>query len=471
MTSPPEPARRPALLEPRGRLQKIPRPIRRPVQLAVDAAKRVVRLAQGGSPLAGLGWRRLTATWRWVRAVMADSARRRQQDGLTVAVEIAPLYAPLTGIGWYLYQLVRDLADRPGLRLRLYGPSIFAHPDDTGPVVQLPDGPAIEWVRYVVPDDLILRRHWMLALLRALEPLLLAADGNRVLFAPNFIAPRAFALARAPLVATVHDLTVRRVPWTMLAHTREALERDLDRTIARARAIVTVSETVRADLLAPGVLAPGNVHAIHLAGRLDEVPRASRPAEVPPRFVLHVGTIEPRKNVALLLDAWPRLRASRPDAPPLVLCGHVGWQPESIADALARGRDEGWLIHLGYAPDPVVRALYEEAAALVCPSIYEGFGLPLVEAMAAGTPVVCSDIPVFREVADTVALFVAPDDADAWARAVEQVLTDGATAAGLRARGHARAATFSWRRTADQTLAVWDALAPQARLRGPAATR
>jgi alpha-1,3-rhamnosyl/mannosyltransferase len=441
------------------------------VQLAADAIKRTYHLARAGLQLAAGSAGRLGATWRWGRMIAADVARRRREDGLTVAVEIAALYTPLTGIGWYLRQLLAQFAARPGLRLRLYGPRIFAHPEDTGPVVDLPSGPAIEWVRYVVPSGLILRREWMLELLRALEPALCAADANRVLFAPNFIAPRTFAWSRQPLVASVHDLTVRRLPWTMLEHTRLALERDLDRTIARAHAVLTLSETVRTEILARGDLAPGAVHAIHLAGRLDEVPRGERPDEVPARFVLHVGTIEPRKNVAVLLAAWRRLRAARPDAPPLVLCGHVGWQAESIADDLARARDEGWLIHPGYAPDPVLRALYEEAAALVCPSIYEGFGLPLVEAMAAGAPVVCSDIPVFREVAGNAACFVPPEDADAWARAIGLVLDDAGLARELRALGRARAATFSWRRAADRTRAVWEAAAGQARRSGPDATR
>ena len=459
MTSPPEPAGGPSLLQSQGRLQKVPRVFRPAVQLVAEVVKRLHRLSRAGLPLASLSRRRFAATWRWGRLIADDIGRRRREDGLTVAVEIAPLYSALTGIGWYVHQLLHQLADRPGLWLRLYGPSIFTHPDDAGPVVPLPEGRAIEWVHHVVPDDLLIKRHWLLTLLRVLEPAFVAADANRVLFAPNFIAPRQFALARRPLVASVHDMTVRRVPWTMLAHTRRALERDLDRTISRARAILTLSETVRAEILERGDLAPGAVHAIHLAGRLDAVPRGEVPPAVPARFVLHVGTIEPRKNVAVLLAAWRHLRAAMPDAPPLVLCGRVGWQHESIEEELSHATGDGWLIHLGYAPDPVLRALYEHAAVLVCPSIYEGFGLPLVEAMAAGTPIVCSDIPVFREVAGDAARFVPPDDDAGWAREIGHVLTDDRLALGLRAEGTARVASFSWRRMADQTLAVWTTVA------------
>ena len=122
---------------------------------------------------------------------------------------------------------------------------------------------------------------------------------------------------------------------------------------------------------------------------------------------------------------------------------------------LARAAAEGWLRWLGYAPDATLRALYDRAALLVCPSHYEGFGLPLVEAMSAATPIVCSDIPVFREVAADAALFVPPDDAAGWARTVGEVLSDPQRAADLAARGSARARDFSWRRTAERTLAVW----------------
>ena len=459
MTSPPEPAGGPSLLQSRGRLQKVPRVFRPAVQLGAEVVKRLYRLTRAGMPLASLSRRRFADTWHWGRLIAADVGRRRHEDALTVAVEITPLYLPLTGIGWYVHQLLHQLADRPGLRLRLYGPSIFTHPDDPGPVVPLPEGRAIEWVNHVVPDDLLIKRHWLLALLRAVEPAFVAADANRVLFAPNFIAPRAFALTRRPLVASVHDMTVHRVPWTMLAHTRRALERDLDRTIARARAILTLSETVRAEILERGDLAPGVVHAIHLAARLDEGAKGEVPPAVPERFVLHVGTIEPRKNVEVLLAAWRRLRATTPGAPPLVLCGHLGWQHELIEEELSRAIGEGWLIHMGYVPDPVLRALYAHAAMLVCPSVYEGFGLPLVEAMATGTPIVCSDIPVFREVAGSAARFVPPADDAGWAREVGRVLADHDLARGLRAEGTARLAAFSWRRTADQTLAVWTTVA------------
>ena len=431
------------------------------LRMLVDIARRSYRIARTGFPLAWPTPRRVAATWRWGRRLADGIRRRRREDGLTVAVDISPLFDSLTGVGWYLHELLRELADRPGLRLRLYGPTMFVGPDGPRPAAVLPAGRAVEWVRHEVADELLVRRSWLVPLMRIVEPRLIAADGNRVVFAPNFVPPRPLAASRAPLVVTVHDMTLHRTPWAMRDETRADLERKLERTIARSRAVITPTETVRAELLERCGAPPGAVHAVHEAGRLDHVAPGEPPPGVPSRFVLHVGTIEPRKNVATLVDAWPRLRAAMPDAPPLVLCGKLGWRRESIEAELARAAAEGWLRWLGYAPDETLRTLYDRAALLVCPSHYEGFGLPLVEAMSAATPLVCSDIPVFREVAADAALFVPPDDAAGWARAVGEVLSDPQRARDLAARGAARARDFSWRRTAERTLAVWsDAAGP-----------
>ena len=459
MTQPLEPTHLSPPLQNRGRLKKVPRGFRPIVQALADAGKQVYSVVRTGPPVAWPTPRRVATTWRWGRQIAADIRRRRHEEGLTVAVEISPLFDRLTGVGWYLHEVLHQLGDRPGLRLRLYGPSIFIRLSGPRLVAALPEGRAVERIVYEVPDDLLIRRPWLVALLRTIEPLLVAADRNRVLFAPNFVPPRQFALSRRPLVAMVHDMTVYRTPWAMQEQTRVELERKLDRTIARARAILTPSETVRAELLERGGVAPGAVYATWEAGRLDGVALGELPDGVPERFVLHVGTIEPRKNVVILLAAWRQLRTTMPDVPALVLCGKLGWQHESIEEALTQAAAEGWLICPGYTPDATVRALYERAAAVVCPSVYEGFGLPLVEAMAAGTPIVCSDIPVFREVAAGAAIFVPTDDAAGWASAVARVLSDSELARNLRARGAVRIRDFSWQRTADRTLAVWSNVA------------
>lgn len=147
-----------------------------------------------------------------------------------------------------------------------------------------------------------------------------------------------------------------------------------------------------------------------------------------------------------------------------MVCGRVGWVDDETRQALRRARDEGWLVHFDYAEDAGLAALYRGALAVALPSWYEGFGLPALEACAAGAPVVASDLPVLREIAGDAALYAPPGDPAAWAAAIERVTADPELARRLAERGRARAAAFDWRRTADETA---DALRVVARRRRP----
>lgn len=401
--------------------------------------------------------RRIAATIRFVRAMRATAAARRAEPRLTVAVDISPLWEPLTGIGWYLYRLLEHLADRDDVRLRLYGPNLVSTPDLPPPVVPLPSGPALEEVRYEVGDDLAVSYVSAVVWLRRLTARLIAADGNQILFAPNYFLPTWFFRARGRLVATVHDLSFLRVPWTMRETTRENLETHLRSTVERASLVLTDAETVRGELIDSGLVAPERVCAVALgpgaataAGGVD----TPLPAGVPADYVLHVGTLEPRKDLPTLLAAWRLLRA-RTSALPLVLCGRLGWKTEELEKAIREGVAEGWLVHLGYLEDAQVAALYRHATLVVMPSIYEGFGLPAVEAMCLGAPLLVSDIPVLREVAGDAAVYAQSGEPEDWCQHLTRLLADADARAELIARGRQRSARFTWRRTADETVAVW----------------
>ena len=226
--------------------------------------------------------------------------------------DIAALWEPLTGIGWSLYRLLEHLAQRQDLRLRLYPPTTVWSSDLDPPVVPLPEGPAIETVTRRVPADFILPAGWIIRLLRLLEPLLIAADGNAVLFAPNYFLPRRYRLSRGTRVTTVHDLGVRRVPWTLQRETLDELTAKLERQIARSERLITVSRAVRDELAEYGYADPVKVHAIHHGpGQLADVEPGPLPPGFPERFGLHVGTLEPRKNITVLLEAWELVRRRR----------------------------------------------------------------------------------------------------------------------------------------------------------------
>lgn len=414
------------------------------------------------SPVRNL--RYLAELVRWAVATARGVRRRRREGRVTVAVDVSPLWERLTGIGWYLYRLLEHLAERTGpddLVLRLYGPDLVSLPGTPGPAVAPPAGPAIEHVvhRPPAPPGVALAR-LVERTARFLSPLLLRADGNDLLFAPNYFPPRRFALALAagtPLVATVHDLGYRKVPWAIRRETLEDLERHVDFVWSRAALVLTDAEAVRREMIEARLAAPERIRAVHLAPAhppLGDPSTASPPEGTPARYVLFVGTVEPRKNLDVLLAAWRRLREGSEEPPALVVCGRVGWVGDETRRALGRARDEGWLVHFDYAEDAELAALYRGALAVALPSWYEGFGLPALEACAAGAPVIASDLPVLREIAGDAALYAPPGDPAAWAEAVGRVIGDPVLAARLRERGPARAAAFDWRRTADATVAA-----------------
>ena len=378
-------------------------------------------------------------------------------------MDVNSFYEPLTGVGWYLHQILAHLADRDDLRLRLYGQSLVeSDPGAPRPVAAFPSGPAIERIVYAAPDGLVVPPWRADQILRRLAPLLAAADGNDVLFAPNYLFPPLFRFAAGERVATIHDLGVLAVPWAMRPDSALALRERLERTLFTADLLLTPSEAVRRELIGIGGVgvAPGRVRAIHHGtGVLSEATPSPLPPGTPARFALHVGTIEPRKNVAALLAAWRLLRAAG-TPPPLVLCGGWGWKSKEIRGEITAAAREGWVVHLGYVSAGELAALYAEAELVALPSFYEGFGLPAIEALAAGAPLVASDLPVLREVAGDAALYAPPNRPDLWAKQIAALLANSALRDDLRRKGQARARLFDWRRAAAETAQAFGANGP-----------
>lgn len=406
-------------------------------------------------PIVGLHPARLALTSRWLREFFAERRRRRQEPRLTVAVDVSALWEPLTGIGWYLFRLLEHCAERDDVRLRLYGPELVESPEAPRPVVELPNGPALELVTYRVPEKLSLNYIRVVAWLRRRKARLIAEDHNDVLFAPNYFLPPWFDRCQGQRVATVHDLGFQRVPWTLREETRRDLLEHLEKATREAAWIVTDSETVLGELLESGMADPERISAVHLGPGPISATDGRVPAETPETYVLHIGTLEPRKNLTTLLAAWRILRQRGTEPPPLVFGGRLGWKTDELRREMEVGERQGWLHHFGYLEDEQVAALYRGAHVVALPSIYEGFGLPAVEAMHAGVPLVASDIPVLREVGGSAALYVPPEDPEAWADAFEQVLGDDARRADLAERGRQRSRQFDWAKTAQGTIEVW----------------
>ena len=411
----------------------------------------VRRLLQALRPRAAL------ATLRYARELWRTVRSRAKEPRLTVGVDVTALWEPLTGVGWYLYRLLEALAERDDVVVNLYGPTVIDSPDRVEPHVTLPEGPAMGQVLHEVPDDLALSRGFLIRLLRKLEPFLIAADGNDVLFGPNYFLPRRFTFARGARVVTVHDLGFRTVPWTLQEETLRELTAKLERSITEADQVLTVSAAIRDETTRYGYASPERLHVVHHGpGHLSEVEASNLPAGAPERYALHVGTLEPRKNVVMLLEAWQLLRQMRPNAPDLLFCGRLGWKAEAIAEAMDQGKQEGWVHHPGYVSEGELAALYQRAELVVFPSLYEGFGLPAVEAFWAGTPLVCSDIAALREVAGEAALYAPADRPDLFAEQVARLLDSPEVRAELAEAGRRRAASLSWGTSAEKTLRVWN---------------
>jgi len=263
------------------------------------------------------------------------------------------------------------------------------------------------------------------------------------------------------LVTTVHDLIPFRLPALVPRRHRWAVRCLLGPALRRATRIIAVSESTRAELLARYRLPLTRVRVVHEAA--SPAFRPAAPAErlaVRERFglrqpyLLFVGLIEPKKNLGTLLDAVARLRR-RGEWPgtDLIVGGAHGWGPDPRIQASRLGLD-GVVRFLGPVDDAALPALYAEALGFVFPSLWEGFGLPVLEAMAAGTPVIASSRGAIPEVTGGAALLVPPEPAPL-ADAMAALLADPARRERLREAGLARAAAFSWQRAAAETLAVY----------------
>ena len=410
--------------------------------------------------LSGLRPSRLVASWAFVRSKRSEFQTRAAEPRLTVAVDISPFWEPLTGIGWYLYRLLQAMSERDDVRLRLYGPGLLDKGDVPEPVVPIPEGPALERVTHRIPENFSVVWYWLTDRLRPHEERIIALDGNRILFAPNYFLPARFGRCDGKLVATIHDLSFMVVPETMRESTRLDLEKELRHTAERCSMVLTDSEAVRQEIVDAGLTTLDTVRAVHLApGSTEGVGRMETPGGLPERYVLFVGTVEPRKNLETLLSAFEAYRKTengQAETPlSLVLCGGMGWKTEAILERIEKACADGWCVRLGYVSEEELKGTYAAAEWLALPSLYEGFGLPAVEAMAVGVPLLLSDIPILREVGGDAALYAPPKDVDAWTDLLRRIHGERDLRGRQAGFSAARAKKFVWSKTADATVDVW----------------
>jgi len=411
--------------------------------------------------------RRLSVTLGFLASVLRDVVgtlvariRRRYrrvvlgEETLAVGVDIFPFFERMSGVGWYEWNLLARLPDAdPAIELRLYAHT-FGAPDEPPPPA-LPSSLRTRFRYHHVPEGFLLPIRPTLALLRgAVEPALLFLDGNDVFFAPNFTVPRRHLAAVRALVPTVHDLAFLRLPETVQRETLDGLRERLPAVLHGADALIAVSAATAADLESLAGVTPRRIHVVHEG--VDPAFAAGRtaaPASLPSRFLLFVSTLEPRKNVVNMLEAFSlAVAAGYPGD--LVLVGRWGWRTEAAQAALERSPVRDRIHHLDYLDRPVLAAVMRRAEALLFPSLLEGFGLPVVEAMSCGVPVIVSRTSSLPEVAGDAALYVDPASPADIAAAVRRLAGEPALAAALASAGRARAARFAWEESARASAAV-----------------
>lgn len=371
---------------------------------------------------------------------------------MRIAVDATSLLDVRTGVGNFTDAVVRRFAARADLTTTIFPVSLRGHRRLRD---QAPPG-----VRVVTPPlpARLLRKAWLATGRPSLDPFIGRHD---LVYGPNFVVPP----SKVARVVTVHDLTSVRFPELCTDDTRQYPSL-LRRAIAGGAWIHTVSEAVRDEVLDEFDVA---------ADRVVAVPNGFRPIpDIDPtggaaiagrdEFALAVGTVEPRKGLPTLVQAID-LAAQAGVEIPLVHVGPPGWGADELDAAIAAMRRPDLVIRLGPLPQPELDVLYRFARLFVYPSRYEGFGLPVLEAMSAGTPVVASDDPAIAEVAGGAALLVPVGQPDRLAAGVRAVWTEAERREAMVEAGTRRADHYSWDRCVDGLLQLFSAAVAERRSR------
>lgn len=300
---------------------------------------------------------------------------------------------------------------------------------------------------------------YRLAWEQLIQPVALARLRPDLYHAMAFVAP---VMNRVPTVVTVYDLSFVHYPDRLPAARRWYLRLLTARSCHHARRVIAISQSTARDLSATFGITPDKIDiAVPGVGEqfqplpAPEVTAFRQRARLPDRFLLFLGTLEPRKNLPVLLQAYARLTATTRRAVHLVLAGGKGWMYDDIFRQVKQ-LDLADTVHFpGYLPAEELALWYNAADVFVYPSVFEGFGLPVVEAMACGTPVVVSDVSSLPEAAGDTGYRLPPDQPDAWTEALAHVVRDAGWRAREGQRGRAHAARFTWANTAAQTVASY----------------
>ena len=379
---------------------------------------------------------------------------------MKVILSIEPIKFPLTGIGRYTYELALGLQSSDLDELKFLRGYRLQH---TLPVVPT----AAPMTRQSPLRTFAQRNRSVVNFYRRangwLKTRTLRNLTDHLFHGPNYYLPN----FKGQSVVTIHDLSTYLWSDSHPAERVRYMQAEIERSLKRASAIITDTEFTRHEVAAFFGWPLEKIHAVPLACTPEFRPRDHEEVREDlarlglnyQGYTLAIGTIEPRKNLSTLLTAYAQLPALLKSRFPLVLAGYTGWESAALHRQMDKAQQEGWLRYLGYQPADILPKLYAGARLFAFPSLYEGFGLPVLEAMASGIPVICSNASTLPEVAGDAALFHAPQDVEGLAGLLEKGLEDELWRQAATVRGLARAATFSWEKCTRETLEVYRSLA------------
>ena len=372
---------------------------------------------------------------------------------MRIGLDGIPLGEIKTGVGHYTFELAHALAClAPEDEFELVSPFPYiagAYDDESEQTL-----PPNLRVKQAHVNRLSRRRWWSIGL-----PLYLNRASFSLFHGTNYDVP---LWSRCRTILTIHDLSLFLYPETHEEHLVRRGRRRLPKMARTAEMIITPSESVRREVCEHLGRQPESVLAIPEAARRSfrQVPLAEtlemrRRLRVEDGFILFVGTIEPRKNLLTLARALEEILRTTHLCPQLVIAGKEGWLTGELFSYLKRAEIRERVHFTGYVSDDDLRALYSSCSVFVYPSLYEGFGLPPLEAMACGAPVITSRIQSIMETVGSAALLVSPTDVNELAQSIIHLLTDTGERDYRSLAGLQRAAEFSWKRTASATLEVY----------------
>ena len=398
-------------------------------------------------------WRAIHAAWKGqpppqgVRPTIFPSTKTCQTAGkpFRIAIEASTMEGRRAGIGHYTEQLSEALAGLPGVELRFFTSRSYYQKMPAGTGLRIPGPFWTRWKKRVPLGrelQLWLQGRQLAKLTRKWRP--------DIVFGPNYVLPR----GSAPQVLVIHDLSHLRHPEFHPPGRVRFLKRHLGPAMAHAQAIITVSRFTKAEVLTYYPWVAGRVQVIYpgISERFRQLPtdEQQRALDVLLKgeqrpYLLFLSTLEPRKNIRRLLEAYRNLPAPIRQRYPLVMTGQMGWQESQFAPLLQDLIARGEVILTGYIRDELLPALYHRAQALLYPSLYEGFGLPPVEAMACGCPVLVSNVTSMPEVCKDYATYCDPYDVESIRQGILNTLLQRD---GSRRSASDHSESFLWKKSA-----------------------